>query len=106
MVNGVLGILATQYEGRDREADEIENSQETENAVDEDGDTTVVLRVVAEFGDASPWGFLDCWLGFLLIYPEYPFDDFARREEVNEQEKRGRGREECWDYKGVRLESG
>jgi hypothetical protein len=57
-VSGPRSTLV-QNECRNREADEAEDSYETEDTVDEDGDAAVSLRMVAEFGDESPGGFLD-----------------------------------------------
>lgn len=48
-----------QNDCRNRETDEAEDSYETEDTVDEDGDASISLRVVAEFGDKSLGGFLD-----------------------------------------------
>jgi len=102
-----MHILASQNEGRDGETNEIEDSQETENAADEDDDAAVAFHVVTEFCDGSPRDFLNGWLEFFLIfYLEQFFDNFTRRDETNEQEKRGRGGEEGWNCKSIRPESG
>ena len=88
MVGGAGEALA-QNESRDCEANETEDGQKTENAVDEDSDAAILLRVVTEFGAESPRDFLDFRLEFLSIFDlEQLFDDFARRDEVSEQEKR------------------
>jgi len=107
MVYCLHGILATWNESCDGETDQAENSQETEKAIDEDGDAAATLYVVAEFCDESLRNLLDCGLEFLfMFYPEYFFDEFTRRGELDEQEKQGRGGEECWDCKAVWLEGG
>ena len=86
MVSGAGETLA-QNESRNCEANETEGSQETENTVDEDCDTSVLFRVVTEFDGESPRDLLNFWLEFLAIfYLEELFDDFTRRDEVNEEE--------------------
>jgi len=84
MVGGAGETLA-QNEGCDCEANETEGGQETENAVDEDSDAAILLCVVTEFDGESPRDLLNFWLGFLpIFYLEEFFDDFTRREELNE----------------------
>ena len=65
MVKRVHGI---QNESCDCEADETEGSQETEDTVDEDGDATISVCVVAEIGDKSLRELPNCWLEFLPIF--------------------------------------
>ena len=67
MVRDVHGTLA-QTERRYRETDEIEDSKETENTVDEDGDTAVARRVVADSSGEPSRNFPNRWPWFLLIF--------------------------------------
>ena len=86
-VSGAGQTLA-QYDGRYCEAYETEGGQETEKAVDEDSDASVLFRVVTEFDGESPRDLPNFWLEFLpILYLEEVFDDFACRDEVSEEEK-------------------
>ena len=90
-----------QNESRGCEADETKDSRETENAVDEDGGATISTCVVTKFGGESPVRVPDHRFELFIFYLEWLFDDSTRQNEVDEEEKRGRGGEECWDCKGV-----
>jgi len=87
-VVGGAGETLAQNESRDCETDETESGQEAEKTVDEDCDAAILLRVVTEFCDESPRDLLDFWLEFLLVIRlEQFFDDFARGDEVEEEEE-------------------
>ena len=82
------GETLVQHESRYCEAYETEGGQETEKAVDEDSATPVLFRMMTEFDGESPRDMLNFWLEFFSIFNlEMLFDNFTRRDEVNEEEK-------------------
>ena len=86
-VSGAGETLA-QNKSRDSEAYETEGGQEAENTVGEDSDAAILLCVVTEFDGESPRDFLNFWPEFLpIFYLEELFNDFTRRDEVNEEEE-------------------